>query len=264
MGNRNEGDQVVPFPKLRHIYVDFLHLGHRKHTVRGLIEVDVTRPRQFIRDHKARTGESLSFTALLIVCVGKAVDENRYLHAYRNWRNQLVLFDEVDVTNMFEIEVGGDRFPLAHIIRAANKRSYRDIHEEIRSLQAERKRDTSMPYAQFVGLYPLIPAFLRRSLYKILLRSPHLMKERIGTVQLTAVGMFGKQGGWAITEPIYTLGIAVGGIAEKPGVIDGQIEIREYLSMTLCFDHDIVDGAPATRFTSRLVDLIEQGYGLIE
>jgi pyruvate/2-oxoglutarate dehydrogenase complex dihydrolipoamide acyltransferase (E2) component len=30
------------------------------------------------------------------------------------------------------------------------------------------------------------------------------------------------------------------------------------------FDHDIVDGGPATRFTRRLVELIESGYGLIE
>jgi pyruvate/2-oxoglutarate dehydrogenase complex dihydrolipoamide acyltransferase (E2) component len=30
------------------------------------------------------------------------------------------------------------------------------------------------------------------------------------------------------------------------------------------FDHDVVDGAPATRFTRRLVELIESGYGLDE
>jgi hypothetical protein len=30
------------------------------------------------------------------------------------------------------------------------------------------------------------------------------------------------------------------------------------------FDHDVIDGAPATRFTRRLVELIESGYGLDE
>jgi hypothetical protein len=34
--------------------------------------------------------------------------------------------------------------------------------------------------------------------------------------------------------------------------------------MTLLFDHDIVDGAPAARFTQRLKELIESGYGLEE
>ncbi|NTU81392.1 MAG: 2-oxo acid dehydrogenase subunit E2 [Chloroflexales bacterium] len=32
--------------------------------------------------------------------------------------------------------------------------------------------------------------------------------------------------------------------------------------MTVVFDHDVIDGAPAARFTRRLVELIESGYGL--
>jgi pyruvate/2-oxoglutarate dehydrogenase complex dihydrolipoamide acyltransferase (E2) component len=47
-------------------------------------------------------------------------------------------------------------------------------------------------------------------------------------------------------------------------VVDGRIEIREYLCMTLCFDHDVVDGAPAARFTARFKELVESGYGLEE
>ena len=36
------------------------------------------------------------------------------------------------------------------------------------------------------------------------------------------------------------------------------------LSLTVAFDHDVVDGAPAARFVQRLVELIESGYGLAE
>jgi hypothetical protein len=36
------------------------------------------------------------------------------------------------------------------------------------------------------------------------------------------------------------------------------------LSLTVVFDHDVVDGAPAARFVKRLVELIESGYGLPE
>jgi pyruvate/2-oxoglutarate dehydrogenase complex dihydrolipoamide acyltransferase (E2) component len=63
---------------------------------------------------------------------------------------------------------------------------------------------------------------------------------------------------------MHTLGVTLGGIAEKPVVIDGQIEIRECLSITVSFDHDIIDGAPAARFTERFKDLIELPYGLDE
>ena len=54
----------------------------------------------------------------------------------------------------------------------------------------------------------------------------------------------------------------MGGIAKKPGVIGDKIEIREYLSMTIMFDHDVVDGAPAARFVARLTDLVENAFGL--
>jgi 2-oxoacid dehydrogenases acyltransferase (catalytic domain) len=54
----------------------------------------------------------------------------------------------------------------------------------------------------------------------------------------------------------------VGGIGEKSEVVDGHITIREYLSLTISFDHETIDGAPAARFTQRLKELIERGYGL--
>ena len=56
--------------------------------------------------------------------------------------------------------------------------------------------------------------------------------------------------------------VTLGGIGEKPGVVAGRIEIREYLSLTVSVDHDIVDGAPATRFARRLRELMETGYGI--
>ena len=56
--------------------------------------------------------------------------------------------------------------------------------------------------------------------------------------------------------------MTVGGIGEKPVIIDGQIVPRDFLSLTISFDHDIIDGAPATRFTVRLKELIESGYVL--
>jgi pyruvate/2-oxoglutarate dehydrogenase complex dihydrolipoamide acyltransferase (E2) component len=74
--------------------------------------------------------------------------------------------------------------------------------------------------------------------------------------------MFGSGMVWGVPIPTYTLSITVGGIAEKPCVVDGRIEGREYLGVTISFDHDIVDGGPATRFTQRLKELIENNYGL--
>ena len=43
---------------------------------------------------------------------------------------------------------------------------------------------------------------------------------------------------------------------------NGRIEIRQYLDVTLSFDHDIIDGAPAARFTNQFKDLVESCFGL--
>jgi pyruvate/2-oxoglutarate dehydrogenase complex dihydrolipoamide acyltransferase (E2) component len=253
--------RVVPFPRIRQIYIDTLHLGHRKHIVHALLEADVTKARRAIAAHKVRTGETLSFTAFVLACLGQAVDGNPYMHAYRNWRNQLVLFDEVDVTTMIEVQAGEERFPLAHVIRAVNKRTFRDIHDEIRGHQAARKRQPN-PYQRLIPLYTVVPGPIRRWAWRALFRSPHLAKQNVGTTILTAVGMFGEGAGWGITMPLYTLGVTLGSIVQRPVLAADQVENREHLCLTLSFDHDIVDGAPAARFSQHFKELLERGHGL--
>jgi pyruvate/2-oxoglutarate dehydrogenase complex dihydrolipoamide acyltransferase (E2) component len=92
--------------------------------------------------------------------------------------------------------------------------------------------------------------------------SPHRFKRHKGTVILTSVGMFSQGGGWGLSLPSHTLGITVGGISRKPGIIDGHIEPREFLHVTLDFNHDIVDGASAARFAEHFRELVQCGRGL--
>jgi hypothetical protein len=142
-----------------------------------------------------------------------------------------------------------------------NKKTFQDIHEEIRAFQAGHEGSRE---AQFVRWFVLLPGFARRLFLWLLSRNPHFLKESAGTVLMTAIGMFGTGGFWGIPVPNHTLQVTLGGIAEKPGVVDGQIAIREYLSVTISFDHDIIDGAPAARFAQRLKELVESGYGLCD
>src|SRR6266480_1582662 len=129
--------KVVPYSKLRRVLAVTLHSAQRKSMIRGLIEVDVTRAREFLREHKANTGESLSFTAFIITCLAQAVDENKSLHACHKGRKHLVIFEEVDVSTMIEREMAGQKQPIVYIIRAANKKPFREIHHEIRVAQVE-------------------------------------------------------------------------------------------------------------------------------
>ncbi|HXZ05929.1 MAG TPA: 2-oxo acid dehydrogenase subunit E2, partial [Ktedonobacteraceae bacterium] len=116
--------------------------------------------------------------------------------------------------------------------------------------------------------FQFLPLFMFKFIWPILWwmlgRYPRVQKKYGGTVCLSSVGMFGKGAGWGIPITEHALDLTLGGIAEKPGIVDGQIAVREYLCITLSFDHDVIDGAPAARFTKRLQELIESGFGLFE
>jgi pyruvate/2-oxoglutarate dehydrogenase complex dihydrolipoamide acyltransferase (E2) component len=261
MNMQNEGYQIIPFPKIRRLMVDGGQLARQKHLIHGLVEMDVTEARRMIHDLKAKTGESLSFTAFIMICLGRAVDMNKHMQAVRTWGEKLALFEEVDINTMFEVEVDGRKIIRPHIIRAVNRKTLREVHEEIRAFQNEH---ASGREANFIAWFVLLPAFVRRLFLRVLFKNPQRLKEMNGTVSLTAVGMFGNGGGWGIPVSNHTLQITLGGIAEKPALINGQLENREYLCVTISLDHDIVDGAPAARFIQRLKELVEGCYGVSE
>jgi pyruvate/2-oxoglutarate dehydrogenase complex dihydrolipoamide acyltransferase (E2) component len=251
--------QVAPNPKLRRWFAAAFRSAQHTPMMHGLLEVDVSRARAFLREQKANTGESLSFTAFLMACLAKAVDEHKAVQARRFGSKRLILFDEVDVFTMIERDVAGQIPIMVSIVRAANHKTVREIHQEIRAAQVQDVEKV-VKWLQFQPAMLFRPFFWGFSW--IGRRYPQLWKKYVGTVGITSVGMFGKGAGWGIPPALPTLMITVGGIGEKLVLVDGQLVMRDYLSLTVSFDHDIIDGAPAARFTQRLKDLIESGYCL--
>jgi pyruvate/2-oxoglutarate dehydrogenase complex dihydrolipoamide acyltransferase (E2) component len=252
--------QLVPFPPTQRVIAVMQRFAEHRHMMHALLEVDVTTPRHVIQEQKARGEEPLSFTAYIAGCLGKAVDEDKAVQVYRKGRHQLVLFEDVDISIPVEHEVEGHKYPLVYIVRAANRKTARQIHQEIRAFQ-KRPATKVLPMPRLVQRWPGLLLLIGR----VLIRSPFFFKRSGGTCQLTSVGMFGKGSGWGIPfATAYSLFLTLGGMSEKPGVVDGQIAIREYLSLTVSLDHDVIDGAPAARFISRLKDLIESGFGLLD
>ena len=259
---------VVDLTPGRRAWINALDLPGPTHWMYGLLEVDVTVAQQFIAEHKARTGEALSFTGFLVFCLARAVDENREVQAYLKGRKQIVMFDDVSVGVMIEHKDGEKTALMGHIIRSADRKTYRQIHEEIRSVQsAPVPPARGMPsWFRSAMMLPWPLSKLVKALMGMATRrDPAIRVSASGTVFVTSVGMFGKgHSGWGIATTPHSLGLVVGSMALKPAVVEGRIEPREILNLTVLFDHDVVDGAPATRFVRRLVELIESGYGLDE
>ncbi len=78
-----------------------------------------------------------------------------------------------------------------------------------------------------------------------------------GTFTISNLGMYEIDEFQAVINPPQSAILAVGRIAERVVVIDGMIAIRPMCTVTLTYDHCIVDGAPAARFMQTLREFCE-------
>ena len=258
MGAPSATFETRSFLKIRRVYGDLLTAARTKDIVHGLVEIDVTDARQLIKRRRA-AGEDIAFTAYLLYVIGRAIDEDRALHAYRR-RNQLIIFDEVDANTQIEAAVDGQPVVKSVIIRAINHKTVESLTAEIRAEQDPQPKSESR--YRWGLAYLSLPQPVRRLFWRVLLRRPDLFKLLGGTVAVSSIGMFGPAGGWGIPVTPATLSITVGGFVTKPRYVDGSLQPRELLDLTISVDHAIIDGAPAARFARRLSELIGDCVGL--
>lgn len=91
-------------------------------------------------------------------------------------------------------------------------------------------------------------------------RSGRLSREETegGTFTLSNFGSYGGDFETPILNPPQSALLGIGRIADEPAVRDGQIVIRPMMSISMTFDHRLIDGAVAGRFRARLRDLLER------
>ncbi len=78
-----------------------------------------------------------------------------------------------------------------------------------------------------------------------------------GTFTITNLGQFGVDIFTPIINPPQSAILAVGSIKEKPVVVNGEIVKRHIMSITLSFDHKIIDGAEAAMFLQGIKTVLE-------
>jgi pyruvate/2-oxoglutarate dehydrogenase complex dihydrolipoamide acyltransferase (E2) component len=100
-----------------------------------------------------------------------------------------------------------------------------------------------------------LPLPLARLVYRVVLRSPQRRSNLQGTFSVTSVGHENVR---AIIPMIAgTLGFGVGRIAEAAVVRDGKIEIASSFTLSLAFDHRVLDGAISAEVLARVKDRLE-------
>lgn len=80
---------------------------------------------------------------------------------------------------------------------------------------------------------------------------------RGGTFTITNIGGIGGEYATPIINYPEVAILALGAIKDKPRVVDGEVVPRKVLTLSLSFDHRIVDGAQGARFTNRVKELLE-------
>jgi pyruvate/2-oxoglutarate dehydrogenase complex dihydrolipoamide acyltransferase (E2) component len=256
--DRERGVTVRPFPSSRRLVTAAVRSGRRILPMHGLLDVDVTAARRML----AEADPPLSLTAFVVASVGRSAAMHPQVHAYRDWRGRLVEHGHVDVQTLIEVPTDQGPFGLVHVVRDADIRNVAEISAELRAVKTDanatttgRLLNTLAPAAGHIpGLYRAMYAAMSRS------RRVHLAT---GTVQVTAVGMFAAGGGFAIAPPtLASLLVVVGGLSKRPRAVGERIEARDVLDLTVTIDHNIVDGAPATRFGADLRQLLHTAAAL--
>jgi pyruvate dehydrogenase E2 component (dihydrolipoamide acetyltransferase) len=83
------------------------------------------------------------------------------------------------------------------------------------------------------------------------------------TFSISNLGMFGIDQFTAIINPPEAGILAIGGVEDKPVVVNGELEIRKRLRVTMSCDHRVIDGATGAKFLQTLRRLIENPLMLV-
>ena len=257
---------IETFPDSRIMSIDLCEIGKQRHHVTGLVEFDVTSSRKKIKAYNLSHSNRISFTAWLLSAISTTVKKYNSSSSYLIGKNKQIIFDDINVSIIVEKEIKGTKVPIPMIIEKANEASI----ESITKLITEAK-STELTEKDFVlqkktekldRIYYRLPGFLRRYLWRYLLKHPKRAFKKMGNVAFTSIGMMGKVNGWFIPISLHPICFGISSIIKKPSVIDDRIEIREILNMSILIDHDVIDGAPMARFISDLSKNIENGINL--
>ncbi len=186
-----------------------------------MMEVDVSKAT------KLHEKLQVSYTAILVKVVAKALTEHPIINSTLEG-NQIQIFEDVNVGVAVATEYG----LVVPVIHNADRKSLKETDAAIKEL-TEKARQGKLTREDLSG----------------------------GTFTITNLGMYGVEFFTPIINPPEAAILGVGKMVEKPVVIGGKIETKPFMTLSLSYDHRIVDGAPAAEFLRKIKEKIEETLG---
>lgn len=246
---------------VRKLIIDQMDFAKKRHNIHGTFELDITLAKQKIKSFQ-KEGKVYSFTAYLIFCFAQVLEANKEVLAMR-WKNyQAVCFDEVDINTIIEKRIHKTlSLPISLIIRDAGKKSLDEINTELR--EARKKDPLEIEGVKERRKLISYPGFIRRFKLWQIHRNPFKLKKYYGTAAVSSLNLFTENSTWhglpLVACPVCLL---PAGRYKKVVMEQGVPVEKDYCAFTLTLNHDIMDGAPATRFANDFAQKIQSGYGL--
>ena len=249
------GYKSLPLSFNRKAVIASASVTKEKNTIHSFTEIDITEPRRIMKEHLDKTGEKLSLTAYIVTCLAHVIKDHPLLNSFIKGKRLLIL-DDVTISVLIEREILGEKVPEPIGIKQAQQKTYQQINNEIK--EAKNQQSDKLGSLSSQTWIRLIPNFLLKTFIRIADKNVYMAK-LYGKVAVTAVGMFSKEAVWFIPHGSATVLVTVGSISKKVVEIDGHFVSREHLCLTVSFDHNIVDGAPASRFMNQLIETVKGG-----
>ena len=225
---------TVPVSGLRGIIAERMALSaHTTARVTLVTEVDATALVEVRTKLKASVTEEWDFapgyTDLLALIVARALREHPYMNARLNGS----VIEQLAHVNL-GMAVDAGRGLLVPVIRDADRMGLRELGTRFRDLVTRARERKSLP-DELTG----------------------------GTFTITNLGMFEVDAFTPVINLPELAILGVGRIQPKAVVVDGKVVVRQMMTLSLTFDHRLVDGAPAARFLQRIKGLVENPYLLL-
>lgn len=150
--------------------------------------------------------------------------------------NQIFAGDSIQQLNTVDVGVAVaiEDGLITPLVKDADQKGVAEIGQEIREL-AERAKKKSLKPDEYTG----------------------------GSITVSNLGMFGIDSFIAVLNPPQAAILAVGKVEPKVVVRDGQMVIRQMMSITLSGDHRVIDGAVAAQYLQYLRDFLEHPLRLL-
>jgi pyruvate dehydrogenase E2 component (dihydrolipoamide acetyltransferase) len=198
--------------------------------VTTFLTVDAHWLEAFRSELAAKHGERVSALPIIVRALVEVVAAHPRLNAsFDEAAEEVVVFRQCHVG----IAVDTDRGLLVPVVSDCGSKGILDIGEEIGRL-AKSAREGSIGPAQMSG----------------------------ATITVTNVGSFGADFGTPLINPPEGAILATGVIEPRPLVVDGEVVARPAMTLSLSFDHRLLDGAEAGRALRDLGDLLQSPFSL--